>query len=153
METTIVKPNATKVATKWALIYTAAAIVITYALQFLNIDQDSGWKYISFLFFIGFLVLTQKEFRDELGGYISYGDAFSAGMRYSIFAGLLVAVFTYLYYSILSPQMFDKMLDVIQQKMAAQNAPDNVVEKTMSIYRSWGKVIFPFFAAIGSAVI
>jgi len=154
METTITPvQNATKVATKWALLYTIAAIIVTYTLQFLNLDQNSSWKYVSMVFFIGFLLLAQKEYKDQLGGYITFGNAFSAGFRYSVFAGLLVALFTYLYYSFLSPQMFDKMLETVQTAMEEKNAPSNVVDSTMSFYRGWGKIIFPFFAAIGSAII
>src|SRR6187402_1054305 len=100
-----VKSNPTKVATKWALIYTATAIVITYASEFLDVDINSPVKYVSYIPFIAFLCLTQKEYRDELGGYITYGNAFSAGFRYALFSGILLAVFTYLYFAILSPEM------------------------------------------------
>src|SRR5476651_1590642 len=104
-ETTIrpIAPNATKVATKWALIYTVVAIINTYVFQFLNVDQTtSGWRYIAMVVFIAFVLLTQKEFRDEVGGYITFGNAFSAGFRFSVFSGILVAIFTCLYYTILS---------------------------------------------------
>jgi len=155
METTTipVQQNATKVATKWALIYTVVAIINTYVFQYLNIDQTSSWKYLSTLIFILFVILTQKEYRDTIGGYITYGNAFSAGFRFSVFSGVLVGVFTCLYYYILSPQMFDKMLETVQAAMDAKNAPSNVVEGTMNFYRNWGKVMFPFFTAIGCAIV
>jgi len=145
--------NATKVASKWALIYLAAAIIITYAFQFLNIDQNSSWKYASYVPFLGFLFLTQKEFRDQIGGAMTFGEGFSAGFRYSVFSGLLVGVFTYLYYAILSPQMFDKLLDIIQTAMEEKGADSSIVEKTMNFYRSWGQITFAFGAAIGMTVI
>jgi len=151
----VIKPvqnNSTKVATKWALIYTAVAIVFTYTLQFLNVDQDSSWKYLSYIPFIGFLILTQKEFRDEIGGYMTFGEGFSAGFRYSVFTGLLVAVFTYLYFSIFSPQMFDKLLDVVQAKMDEKGAPAAQTEKIMGFYKSWGPITFAFFAGIGTTI-
>ncbi len=148
-----VKSNPTKVATKWALIYTATAIVITYAFEFLDVDPNSSAKYISYIPFIAFLWLTQKEYKDELGGYITYGNAFSAGFRYSLFSGLLLAVFTYLYFAILSPAMWDKVLDATQAGMEAQNAPDDQIEKTMSFMRgTWGQVMIVFGTAISYAI-
>ena len=54
-------PSSTKVAFKWSLICVVVAIVITYTFQFLNIDQNSGIKYVGFVPFIAFLLLAQKD--------------------------------------------------------------------------------------------
>jgi len=151
METKVIA-NPTKVATKWALIYTATAIVITYATEFLNVDPNSSVKYISYIPFIAFLCLTQKEYRDELGGYITYGNAFSAGFRYALFSGLLLAVFTYLYFAILSPAMWEKIIEVTQTQMEDQNAPSAQIEKTMGIMRKWGPLMGAFGAAVMYAI-
>lgn len=152
METKTI-PNSTKVATKWALIYTATAIVITYAFEFLNVDPNSSAKYISYIPFIAFLCLTQKEYKDELGGFITYGNAFSAGFRYALFSGLLLAVFTYLYFAILSPAMWDKILEATQAGMEQNNTPDDQIDKSMSFMRgTWGLVMGAFATAIGLAI-
>ena len=149
---TKVAVNPTKIATKWGLIYTAVAIIITYATEFLNMDINSPVKYITYIPFIAFLYLTQKEYRDELGGYITYGNAFSAGFRYSIFTGLLLAVFSYLYLAILSPEMFDKVLDVTRTQMEEKNAPESQIEKTMDIMHKWGPLLGAFGAAVAYAI-
>ena len=78
------KPNATKVATKWALIYILTSIVITYLFQILNIDQNSGFKYLVYIPFIAFLLLAQKEYRDQLNGFLTFGEGFSSGFRFSL---------------------------------------------------------------------
>jgi len=146
-------PNSTKVATKWALIYTATAIIITYAFEFLNVDTNSSAKYISYIPFIAFLCLTQKEFKEELGGYITYGNAFSAGFRYALFSGLLLAVFTYLYFSILSPEMWDKVLDATQAEMEAKDTPTEQIDATMDFMRGkWGSIMIVFGTAVGLAI-
>lgn len=149
-----VKPNATKVATKWALIYTATAIVITYAFEFLNVDAtNSAAKYISYIPFIAFLCLTQKEFKEELGGYITYGNAFSAGFRYALFSGLLLAVFTYLYFAFLSPEMWDKVLDATQAEMEAKNQTPEQIDAAMGFMRGkWGSIMIVFGTAVGLAI-
>jgi hypothetical protein len=154
METTLTPaPNATKVATKWALINALTGIVITYLFQFMNIDQASSVKYLSYIPFIVFLFLAQKEFRDELGGYISFGDAFSAGFRFSVFTGLILAVFIYLYLAILSPEVFAKAMATSETTMREKNnMSDDQIEKAMDIAKKWGPVLGAFFAAIGYAV-
>jgi hypothetical protein len=148
-----VKHNPTKVATKWALIYLATAIVLTYAFEFLNVDQTSSVKYLSYIPFFGFLFLTQKEFRDQIGGFMTFGQGFSAGFRYSVFAGLLIGIFTYIYFAILSPQVYEKLLETIQTGMEQKNMSEDQVEKAMGFYKgSWGLVIMGFGAAIGMTV-
>ena len=52
------KPNPTKVATKWALINLLVSIVLTYIIQFVSTDPNSPLKYLGYLPFIIFLILT-----------------------------------------------------------------------------------------------
>ncbi|MGZ3757666.1 MAG: DUF4199 domain-containing protein [Mucilaginibacter sp.] len=151
METPVVQ-NPTKVATKWAFIYALTAIVITYAFQFLNVDPTSPLKYITYVPFIAFLMMAQKEYRDVTGGYISFGDAFSTGFRFSLFAGLLIAVFSYLYLAILSPGVWDKVLDSTRTQLEAKNMSSAQIDQAMAITKKWGPLIGAFGAAIAYAI-
>jgi hypothetical protein len=151
MET--LKPNPTKVATKWALISLAIAIVITYAIQFSKLDMNSPVKYLGYIPFLVCLFLAQKEFKDELGGYITFGEAFSAGFRYALFNGLLLAVFTYLYLAILSPDVFAKSMETARQGMVEKNMSDEQIEKAMGIATKFGPVFGAFFLAIWYAIV
>ena len=154
METPVQPPNSTKVATKWAVIYTLTSIIITYAMQLTNTSPDSPVKYLSYIPFIGFLLLAQKEFRDELGGYMSFGNGFSAGFRYAVFAGLMLGVFTYIYFAILSPAVWNQIVEVSRAKIQEtnKNLTDEQVDKAIDITRKYGPVFGGFGAAIGSAV-
>jgi len=147
METPV--QNATKVATKWALMYLVTAIVITYIIQFLNLDQTSSWKYISYIPFFAFLFLAQKEYRDQIGGYITFGEGFSAGFRYSIFCGLLLAIFSYLYLTILSPAVWEKAMDTTRTALEDKNMTGAQLDKTMDLMKKWG----PLFGAFGAAIL
>ena len=150
METlTVQPPNPTKVATKWALINLAASVVFTYGTQLLNLDPNGPTKWIGTVLMIAFLLLTQVEYRKELGGYMTFGQGFSAGFRYAVFGGLLVAVFTALYYSILSPDAFVKVMEPSRIAMEQKGMSSEEVEKAMSISLKYGWL----FAAFGVAVI
>lgn len=154
------KPNPTKIATKWALINVALAIVITYAFELTNADPNSPYKYLGFVPFIAFLFLTQKEFRDSLGGFMNFGDGFSAGFRYSVFVGLLMAIFIFLYLKVLSPDFFDKSLEASRAQMEARNMSDAQIDKGLEMAKSWGPLIgafttaltYPIFGAIISLI-
>ena len=145
--------NPTKIATKWGLIYAATAIVITYAIELSGLTSTSSLQYLTYLPFIAFLCLTQTEYREELGGYVNYGNAFSAGFRYAVFSGLLLGVFTYLYLSFLSPGMLDKAIEVTQTQLEEKNTPSAQIEKTIDIMKKWGPILGAFSAAVGYAII
>ena len=146
------KPNPTKIATKWALIYFVVSIVITYAFQFLDIDQNSPAKYISYMPFIAFLLLTQKEYKDALGGYLTFGEGFSAGFRYALFSGLLLALFLFVYLAYLSPDMLDKAVASQQDKLAEQGLSAEQIDKANEMTKKYGPLFGAVAAAIGSAI-
>jgi uncharacterized membrane protein len=146
-------PNPTKVATKWALISLAVGIVITYAIQFSGLDINSPVKYLGYIPFIGGLILTQKEFKEQLGGFLTFGQGFSAGFRFALFNGLLLAVFTYLYLAILSPDVFAKAMETTRAAMVAKGMSDEQVEKAMGMAMKFGPIGGAFFLAIWYAIL
>jgi hypothetical protein len=141
-------PNPTAIATKWAVIYLVVSIVITYAFQLLNIDQNSSVKYVGYLPFIAFCFLAQKEYKDQLGGFITFGQAFNPGFRYSLFGGLLLAVFIYLYLAILSPEMLTKAMEQQQTAMADKGMSQEQIDKALEMGNKYGAI----FGAIATAI-
>lgn len=150
METAV---NPTKIATKWAIINVLAAIIFTYAFEFLKLDQTSPLKYLSYVPFIVFLFLTQKEYKDQLGGYMTFGQGFSAGFRYSIFTGLVLAVFIYLYLAVLSPDVFEKSLVDAQAQLEAKNMSSDQIDKAMEITKKYGPIFGAFFSAVAYTIL
>jgi hypothetical protein len=142
----IKKASPSQPALKWALINLVTSIVITYAFQFLNVDPNSSIKYLSFLPLLAFLFLTQKEYKDQLGGYLTYGEGFMAGFLYTIFTGVLIAVFTYVYYAILSPDMVGKILEASQKKMTEDG---KMTQEQMEMALDMTRKYFAVFAVLG----
>jgi hypothetical protein len=144
--------NPTKIATKWAAIYLVVSIVITYTFQFLNIDQASSVKYIGYLPFIAFCFLAQKEFKDQLGGYITFGQAFNPGFKYSLFSGLLLAIFIYLYLGVLSPEVLAKSMADQQTALTDKGMSQEQIDKTIEIGTKYGPIIGAVFTAISTLI-
>ncbi|MDB4918939.1 DUF4199 domain-containing protein [Mucilaginibacter sp.] len=148
-----VKPSSTNLAFKWAIINVLTSIVITYAFQFLNIDQNSPARYLAFIPFIVFLLMAQKEYRDQLGGFLTYGEGFMGGFLFSIFAGLLGAIFIYVYLTFLSPQVFEQSLADAQTKMESKGLSSEQVDSAMAITKKYGTLFGAIGAVIGSIFI
>jgi len=148
MEKSVLPPNPTKVATKWAVINALVAIILTYVFLFMDVDQQSPLQYLSMIPTIAFLLLAQKEFKDELGGFISFGQAFSAGFRYALFTGLIIGIFIALYLWILNPEALEKSLEASRVQMEERDMSSAEIEKAMDISRSIGPWMGGFFTAV-----
>jgi hypothetical protein len=147
MATTI---SSTRPAVKWGLFYTIVAIIITYLFQILNVDITSSAKYISYIPFIAFLLLAQKEYKDQLDGYLTFGEGFLTGFKYSVITGVLGALFTYIYFTLLSPQVYQTLLDGAKAKMESQgNVTDDQMDMALKIMSPG---IICAFAVIGSLI-
>ncbi|HEK20937.1 MULTISPECIES: DUF4199 domain-containing protein [unclassified Mucilaginibacter] len=145
MET--IAPNPTKIATKWALIYVVVSIVITYTFQYLDI-AESPVKYVAYIPFIAFCFLAQKEFKDQLGGFITFGKAFNTGFRYALFSGLLLGIFIYIYLQFLSPEMLTKSMEQQEAKMAEKGLSQEQIDKAIEM----GKKLGPMLGAVATAI-
>jgi hypothetical protein len=146
---------------KWSIIYSITSIVITYAFQFLNVDQSSSAKYLGFIPFIAFMFLAQKEYKDQLGGYLSFGQAFLTGFKYTLIVSVILAIFTYIYFTYLSPQIYDQILAAARDKMAEQGRTSDQMDMAVKFMTvpiiTVGVVISDLFfgaifALIGAAI-
>ncbi|MFB9844881.1 DUF4199 domain-containing protein [Mucilaginibacter ginsenosidivorans] len=147
------KPNPTKVATKWALINLLVSIVLTYLIQFASTDPNSPLKYLGYLPFIIFLILTQKEFKDQQGGYLTFGEGFSAGFRYAVFTSILLALFTYVYLAFLSPEIMQKAAEQARAQMEAKGMSSEDIDKAIGYTIKLGPIIGAFVLAIIDTII
>ena len=153
MEQPVVKPNPTKLATKWAFINLIAGIIITYAIQYSGADSNGPAKYVGYLPFIAFLLLTQKEFKDQLGGYLTFGEGFSAGFRYALFSGILTGIFTYLYLVVLNPEVFAKGMEEARAQMEAKNMSSEQIDQALKITKTIGAPITAFVVAVLTTIV
>jgi hypothetical protein len=153
MEPLVIPPNPTKIATKWALINALIAIILIYVIFFLDLGQQSPVQYVTYIPFIAFLLLTQKEFKDQLGGFMSFGQGFSAGFRYALFTGLIIGVFMIIYLWILNPEALQKGMETARADMEAKDMSNADIDKAMSMTEKLGPWIGGFSVAVFYALI
>ncbi len=145
--------NTTKVVIKWALIYVVTAIVVIFLYQFSNLSLNSPVRYLSNIPFIAFLLLAQKEFKEQQGGYIKFGEAFSAGFKYALFAGLILAVFMYIYVGFVNPELLAKSVEEQRDKMMEKNGlSSEQVDTAIEVSKKYGAIIASVSQVIGSAI-
>lgn len=117
---------------KYALL--AALLVIGCKLivffthsQFTAIGIYSGL--ISLLLIVVPLFLAIKNKRDnELGGFIVLKEVMKVGLGISVISGLIVCVFTFLYYKFLDHETLAQLISQTEDFMKKENKPQNEID-------------------------
>ncbi len=112
------KPN--KLALQASLAFTVYFLLLIFIFKFLEINAQNqnlstGSKIISqFLSYIPFIlaiVYVQTNYKKELGGFVTFGRAFSAGFKVAAYSGLFLFILQVIYYFI-DKQAIQELMDI-----------------------------------------
>lgn len=145
------KPN--MLAFKTAVSFAVYFLVLIYIFKLLGINQNSmdmgtGEKIItsalSYIPFILAIVYVQTTHKKELGGYITFGRAFSAGFKVAAYSGLFIAVLLIIYYKLLDPKAY---VDIIDMALEQADGDEQQI-KGIEMMRGYMVFFIGFTAAI-----
>ena len=149
------KASLKKIALNYGLILGLLSIVITVILFVTNNHIDRPWwsSLLSFLLMIAIIVYGLKAFKAANGGFMSLGEAIKTGLAISVVAGIIGAIFNYLFVTVIEPDFVAKMLDFTRERMYEQNP--NMTEEQAEMALSMSEKfmspgIMSAFAIIGS---
>jgi hypothetical protein len=140
-------------------------IIYSLILYLLDIEQQSGWNYLSILWMAGMLFWAMITTRDKtLNGNISYGKAFGVGFWTGLFAAIISAIFTYIFVTEINPNFAQEILTKAEEQMLQQNPEmsDEQLEMALSMTEKftspvmltvWALVMNVFFATVLSLII
>lgn len=149
------KASIKKIALNYGLILALLSIVITVILFVTDNHIDRPWwsSLLSFLLMLAVIVYGLKAFKASNGGFMSLGEALKAGLAISLVAGIIGAIFNYLFVTVIEPDFVEKMLDFTRERMYEQNP--NMTEEQAEMALSMSEKfmspgIMSAFAIIGS---
>jgi len=133
------------------LILGLALVIYTLLLYFLDQTFNKSLGYVSILIIIIGLVLGVKSFRDDArGGIMSYGQGVGAGTVIGLYAGIIGAIFTFLLYEVIDPDLMGKLLTFTEEKIAETGrVPEEMIEQTMEIQK---KFMAPWIMSISAVI-
>jgi uncharacterized membrane protein YeaQ/YmgE (transglycosylase-associated protein family) len=117
------KGSVKKIAMTYGLMLALLSIGLSVIVYVMDQHLDRPWwaSLLSFLIMLAVLVYGLKAFKQENGGFLSLGEAIKTGLAISVIAGLVGAVFTYLFVTVIEPDFVNQMLDMTQEKMITDN--------------------------------
>jgi hypothetical protein len=112
-------------------------IIYTLILYFLDqsFNRKLGW--ISFIIIIAGVVYGIKVFRDDSrAGILSYGQGVGAGTVISLYAGVIMAVFGIILYTVIDPDLINKLYTFMEEQMINQGRlSEAMIEQQMGFMK------------------
>jgi len=148
------KPSLFKASTNYGLMLGGAAIVYSLLLWIFNQTANQTLSYISFVFYVVFMIIGIKNYRDKFnGGFITYGNSFLLGFFIALIGGILASVFTFILFKFIDPGLVDKMLEVARAKIEESGQiPEEQIDSILEMQKGMmSPTMIMVFGLFGSA--
>ena len=109
-------------------------IVYSLVIYFLDLsfNKVQGWIFLVVQILVLFFLV--KSYRDNYRyGMITFGQALGAGLIIFVYYAIIMAVFTYLLYAVIDPDLVDKQLAFAEEEMIKRGIPESAIEAGMKV--------------------
>ncbi len=117
------KASVKKIALNYGLILALLSIVLSVLAYVTDNHLDRPWwiTVLSTLIMIGVIVYGLKAYKNESGGFMNLGEALKVGLAISLIAGIIGAIYNYIFVTVIEPDFVNQMLEMTQENMIEQN--------------------------------
>lgn len=140
------------------------AIVYSLILYILGETGNQTLGYISFAFYILFMFLGIKNYRDKMnGGFITYGNSFLLGFFIVLIGGILASLFSFVLFKFIDPGLVDTMIETAREKMESRgDMSEEQIDMALEMSKTmmsplwmmiWGLAGSAFIGAILSLIV
>lgn len=136
------KPSLWKSALNWGVILGIALIIYSLLMWILDLSLEQWVSWVSYIIMIGGIVLGTKSYRDNiLNGAISYGQALGFGVLMMLFASIIAAIYSYIFFAFIDPEFVNKMLQMVEEQLLERGMPDEQIEMAIEMQRKFMKPV------------
>ncbi|MCX6286222.1 MAG: DUF4199 domain-containing protein [Bacteroidetes bacterium] len=149
------KPSVASNALNYGLITGAVLIVYSLLLYIANLYMNKSLGYISYLFLLGGMVWGTLEYRKKAAnGFLTYGQAFTSCFLIGLIAGILGAVYMFIFAQFINPGLINEIIDQARVSMQGKNLTDDQIETALDYTRKFtSPILMMIFGFILYAII
>jgi len=154
METTpeIKKNSIFPNALNYGIILGIISIILSITLYVLNLMENTVAGFIPLIFLIVVMILGILNYRNKInGGFITYGKSLGTGVLIGLISSVIMAIYTFIFYQYIDPDMINYLLSKTEEKMLEQNPnlSDEQIEMAMKYTK---KMMSPIWMAINTFI-
>lgn len=106
-------------------LYVAAANIVYYLIMYFTgawKSEEMAWLgFLTIIFLaVGIYMAVKERKQEEWDGFMRFGQGFSTGLTVAVVAGIVGAIFYFVYLSYINPEIVDFMKDQMAKGMAEQ---------------------------------
>ena len=132
--------NIWKNAMNWGLIIGIVLIIYSLLMYFIGLSLEKWVSYISYILMIAGIIYSTIQYRNNvLDGSISYGKALGFGTLVIMFASIITAVYSYVFYTYIDPEMITKILEMAEEEMVNKGLSDEQIEMAIEMQSKFMK--------------
>jgi hypothetical protein len=106
---------------------------------------------LSFVIWIGAMVIAVRNVRTEQDNIISFWGAFKTAFYTAIIMAVINMIWTFVLTNVIAPEFYSDLLDGMRAAMEDQGAPEESVDMMMGIYEKiFSPVIGPVVGVVSS---
>ena len=116
-----------------------ASIILSLVMYATGNHLDPHWStsIISAALFIGLIIYGTKQFKDENGGFMSWGQGVKVGVGIAVLAGLIVVIYNYIFINFIDPEFMNQMMEIQSQKMLDNGMTEEQIEAANEMGKSF----------------
>lgn len=142
------QPSLLKSTINYGAMLGLALVIVTLLAWMFDILLKPGFSYVGYALIIIGIVLATINFRDqEQGGSITYGRALGVGFLTTLFAGIVISLFSYLLYTLIDPTLIEKTYAMMEEGYYDAGMTDDQIETAMNMVKRFSNP--PMMALIG----
>jgi hypothetical protein len=132
------------------LILGLVGIVFSLLMYFLNLSLNKSQSYVFMIIQIAVLYFLLKSYRDNfMHGQITFGQSVGAGVIINIYYAVIMAIFTYILYTVIDPSLIAKQLAMAEDGMVKKGLPQATIDAGMAFTK---KLMKPGILAFSSTI-
>lgn len=129
------------------LILGMIGIVYSLVVYFLDLSFNKAQGWIFLLIEGAVLFFLLKSYRDNARfGMITYGESLGAGVIICLYYSIIMAVFTYILYTVIDTELVAKQLAFAEEMMQKKGLPQESIDMAMKMQEKFMKpvIMVPF---------
>jgi hypothetical protein len=128
------KVNAWKTNLTNGIILGLVGIVYSLIVYFFDLYFNKPQSYLFMLIQVGLLFFLLKSYRDNfMHGQITYGQSVGAGAIICFYYTIIMAVYTYLLYTVIDTGLIQKQIAFTEEMMMKKGAPQAAIDAGMAM--------------------
>lgn len=111
-------------------------VIIIFSLitsMAMDIETSQKINWLMYIFLAAIIFLAHKYFKDNGDGFMSFGQGLGIGTITSAIAGVLTAIYSYIYMTFVDPTLMDQIMDLQRQGMEDQGMSEAQIDQALEM--------------------